>query len=206
VSAEHALFFIDANKYLDLYRTASGKALLAAIKQQAKYIFVTEQVVREVRRNKIRVAEKWLTEQFKELQLKTFQVPDHLVGANPTQNDAIRMRMKEVSDKTKSIKEEISKMAHDILEQISRSQDDVTKALAPVFAKATPHSPEELQRARERRELGNPPGDPTQAIGDQLNWEQILTHFKDKKRLWIVSRDSVTAHSTMGKVTSISSC
>jgi hypothetical protein len=26
-------------------------------------------------------------------------------------------------------------------------------------------------------------------IGDQLTWEQVLTHFKGKKRLWIISRD-----------------
>jgi len=47
-----------------------------------------------------------------------------------------------------------------------------------------------LQRARERRELGNPPGKIANPIGDQLTWEQILTRFKGKKRLWIISRDA----------------
>jgi len=40
-----------------------------------------------------------------------------------------------------------------------------------------------------RREVGNPPGKHANPIGDQLTWEQILTHFKGKRRLWIISRD-----------------
>ena len=80
-------------------------------------------------------------------------------------------------------------LALGILEQISRSEDEVSKALAPIFAKAVPHSQEELQRARERRELVNPPGKNTNPIGDQLTWEQILIRFQEKRRLWIISRD-----------------
>jgi hypothetical protein len=76
-----------------------------------------------------------------------------------------------------------------IMEQISRSADEVSNALAPIFAKAVPHSLDELRRARDRRELGNPPGKSDGPIGDQLTWEQILLHFKGKKRLWIISRD-----------------
>jgi hypothetical protein len=47
---EDALLFIDANKYLDLYRTSTGRLILAAIRQQADYIFVTQTVVNEVQR------------------------------------------------------------------------------------------------------------------------------------------------------------
>ena len=49
-----SLLFIDANKYLDLYRTKTGKLILAALSQQADHIFVTQKVVDEVRRNKIK--------------------------------------------------------------------------------------------------------------------------------------------------------
>jgi len=36
-----SLLFIDANKYLDLYRTKTGKFILAALSQQADHILQT---------------------------------------------------------------------------------------------------------------------------------------------------------------------
>src|SRR5205823_4115108 len=98
-------------------------------------------------------------------------------------------QMSEIVQKIKKVNEEVDALALGILEQISRSEDEVSKALAPIFAKAVPHSDEELQRARLSREFGNPPGKSANPIGDQLTWEQILTRFAGKKRLWIISRD-----------------
>jgi hypothetical protein len=46
-----------------------------------------------------------------------------------------------------------------------------------------------LQRARARRERGNPPGKKTDPLGDQLNWEQILSHCQNKRWLWIITKD-----------------
>lgn len=69
------------------------------------------------------------------------------------------------------------------MKQISCSEDEVSKALIPIFDKAVAHSPKELQKARNRKEIGNPPGKKGDPLGDQLTWEQILTHFKGKKRL-----------------------
>jgi hypothetical protein len=51
-----------------------------------------------------------------------------------------------------------------------------------------------------RRELGNPPGKKGDPLGDQLSWEQILTQFKEKKSLWIITRDSDYAVEYGGKV------
>lgn len=96
--------------------------------------------------------------------------------------------MGEIVDEIKKVNEDVDALAMDIMEQISYSEDEVSRALTPVFTKAVPYSSEELQRARNRRELGNPPGK-TNSIGDQLTWEQILTRFEGKKRLWIISRD-----------------
>jgi hypothetical protein len=97
--------------------------------------------------------------------------------------------MSEIHQKIKGMNAEIDALILDLMEQISFSKDEVSKALSLIFANAVPHSSEELERARNRRELGNPPGKTTNPIGDQLSWEQILTQFKDKKRLWIISRD-----------------
>ena len=66
--AEDALLVIDANKYLDLYRTVSGKKLVASLVEQAAHIFVTRQIVEEVQRNKIEVVKTFLSKQFGELE------------------------------------------------------------------------------------------------------------------------------------------
>ncbi len=187
--AEDALLFIDANKYLDLYQTATGRKLLAPLGEQAAYVFVTQQVVDEVLRNKIKVVSGFLNEKFKELKPQTFAVPDHLFGTSAEQSKDIREDMADIGQKINTVNEKVDTLAMGIMAKISQSQDDVSKALAPIFAKAVAHSPEELQRARERKELGNPPGKPTNPIGDQLTWEQILSQFKGKKKLWIISRD-----------------
>ncbi len=95
----------------------------------------------------------------------------------------------EINQKVKKVRKDLKSLAMQIMEQISRGEDDVSKALAPIFAKAVLPTPEEQQRAKERRERGNPPGKKEDPLGDQLNWEQLLTRFAGKKRLWIISSD-----------------
>jgi hypothetical protein len=150
---------------------------------------VTQQIVDEVQRNKINVAANFLNQKFQELKLQTFNVPDHLSGANTGQDKTILQQMSAIRQTIKSVNDEVDAFAIGIMGQISSSEDEVSKALSPIFANAISHSPDELQKARDRRELGNPPGKSSNPIGDQLTWEQILTHFKGKKRLWIISRD-----------------
>jgi len=47
MTTDDALLFIDANKYLDLYRTDTGQFMLAALSKQTDHIFVTRKVVDE---------------------------------------------------------------------------------------------------------------------------------------------------------------
>jgi hypothetical protein len=195
-----ATIFIDANQYLDLYQTVSGKKLLAALKEQQDYIFVPKQVAEEVQRRKVEVAATFLTKQFKESQLRNFGVPDHLFGTTGHQVKKMREQLQEIHDQIKVANEKLTALAYELLEEISRSEDDVSKTLAGLFARAVPHSEAELQSARVRRELGNPPGKKVDPLGDQLSWEQILTRFKEKKKLWIITRDSDYAVKYGGKV------
>jgi hypothetical protein len=189
MSAEDALLFVDSNQYLDLYRRDKGKKLLAPLGEQAGYIFVTRQVVAEVERRKVTVAADFLNQKFRELALQTFNVPDHLSGTGTAHGKDIPPQMREIARGIGEVNEKVGALALGIMEQISRSEDEVSRALAPIFANAVPHSDEELRRARDRRELGNPPGKGTNPLGDQLIWEQILTHFGGKTKLWIISRD-----------------
>jgi hypothetical protein len=63
-------------------------------------------------------------------------------------------------------------------------------ALAPIFGNAERHSDTQSQKAKARKERGDPPGKKTDPIGDELTWEQILCRFIGKTKLWIVTRDS----------------
>lgn len=185
-----ALLFIDANKYLDLYRIDQGKKLLAPLVEQVDYIFVTQQIFGEVQRNKISAAAEFLKQKSKALKLQTFNLPDHLSSTSINQRNDVLQQFRSISQAIKNVNTEVDTLVLGLIDQISRSEDEVSKSLFKIFSNAISHSPEELQRARERRELGNPPGKSADPIGDQLTWEQILTHFKGKKRLWIISRDS----------------
>jgi len=190
MSINDSLLFIDTNKYLDLYRIYKGKELLVPLKEQAEHIFVTQQVVNEVQRNKIVVAAEFLKEKFQKLKLQTFNLPDHLSSTYTNQRQDILDQMSKIIKDVENVNTKVDAWELSILKQISCSEDEVSKALSSIFANPVSHNSEELQKARERKEFGNPPGKGAGSIGDQLNWEQILTKFKGKKRLWIISRDS----------------
>ena len=187
--ADDSLLFIDTNKYLDLYRTIKGKEMLTHLEDLEKYIFVTKQVVNEVQRQKIVVAADFLKNQFKKMESQGFNLPDHW-SSTINQCEKIREQMRKIDDDRNKVNAEVDALELSIIKQISCSEDEVSKALSSIFANFVLHTAEELQKARERKELGNPPGKGAGSIGDQLNWEQILTNFKGKRRLWIISRDS----------------
>ena len=184
-----AVIFIDANQYLDLYRTVTGKRLLSAINEQQEHIFVTVQVAEEVQRNKLVVAAIFLAEQFKQLKLRGFDLPDHLFDRTDSRVKKMRGHLQEIHEKIRTANEGLIELEHDLLEKISRSDDEVSKALAGIFAGAVSHDEDELKRARARKERGNAPGKKGDPLGDQLSWEQILNQCKKKSGLWIISRD-----------------
>ena len=194
MTTENALLFIDSNRYLALYRTNTGKLLLAPLCQQASHILVTKQIVDEVNRNKIAVTEEFLRNTFKKLELKTHNVPDHLFGATEQQNRSILDKMKKVCEEIDLLNSEVRSLGIDIINKVSQSRDEVSMALlTPIFARAVHHDAVELQRAKERRELGNPPGKKSStSIGDELNWEQILSRSAKIKnlKLWVITQDS----------------
>jgi hypothetical protein len=189
LSADDALLFIDASKYLDLYEIKEGKKAVEYLVQYADHVFVTEQVVDEVNRRKVPVMEKTLNDKLKVLSPPNSKVPDHLFGADPGQNADILQEMREISKRVQKVNRQITKLATDIMERVASGTDEVTKVLAPLFRRAVRHTADELQRARERKELGRAPGKAGGPLGDQLNWEQVLTAFVGKKRLWVVSTD-----------------
>jgi|HubBroStandDraft_6_1064221.scaffolds.fasta_scaffold07068_9 hypothetical protein len=190
MTTDDALFFIDANKYLDLYRTMTGRHSLAGIGQQADHIFVTQKVVDEVKRNTIKETANFLTNHFNELPLVNTNVPDQLFGATEDQSKSIKRQVDDIRRTIKQVNTDLRTLKMDIMKKVGQSTDEVSTVLAPIFAKAVPHSDKQLQQAKARKERGDPPGKKTDPIGDELTWEQILCQFVGKTKLWIVTRDS----------------
>jgi hypothetical protein len=182
-----SILFIDSNQYLGLFGLVSGKKLIDLLESRNANIFVPKQVVDEVQRNKLRLANSFLSEQLKDIGAHKLAIPDHLLGIPDAQIDEFRKNL----DSVRKTRQEIGNLATRALSQISRSEDDVSKRLVSVFRNPISPTPEELQRARERRERGNPPGKPSDPLGDQICWEQLLTVCRDKKfkHIWIITRD-----------------
>ena len=187
---DDVLLFIDSNKYLDLYRTVTGKRLLAPLSEQAANIFVTQQVVDEVNRRKIEVAANFLARHFTALKLQTYKVPDHLFGTTAEESKSILGTMSEIHQHIEQLNNDLTALAMGIMEKIRQSNDEVSLALTPLFLGAAPHLDEELERAKQRKERGQPPGKKVDPIGDQLTWEQILSRFLNRKKFWIITKDS----------------
>src|SRR6266545_4267244 len=184
------LVFIDANCYLDFYRIPRGKSLLTFLLEQQDYIFITKQIVEEVQRNKLQEAKRFLTKLPEKLAEPDVPIPDHLLKIPGKTADNLHKTLEAIKQKIQSVKANLKKATVETLKAISSSEDEVSKALAPLFDRAVAHTPEEIHRARDRKERGNPPGKQKDSLGDQLTWEQLLSHCKGKFKLWVISMDS----------------
>jgi hypothetical protein len=173
VETGNALIFIDSTYYLHIYRLANGPTLLKPIKEQQKHILTTQQVVNEVQRNKLMEVANRRAAQLKDL----------------SQAESCSSISEEIRQEIKGTAAKFKTDTPEILDRVSRSEDDVSKGLADLFEGAVRESTDELQRARLRKERGDPPGKRTDPLGDQLTWEQLLSHAKGKSRLWIISAD-----------------
>ena len=97
------------------------------------------------------------------------------------------MKKNELRQNIKNSAAELTTLAADVLSEISRSEDDVSERLSRLFDKANSPQPDQMERARARKERGNPPGNQDDPLGDQITWEQLLTYSKGIKQLWIIT-------------------
>jgi hypothetical protein len=179
--------FIDANQYLtSLYSSIEGKKLLASLEEQKDHIFISEQITYEVMRRKLGCAQLLFDRILKNIIHSS--IPDHLLDIA----DSEVARFRTMFGQVKEAKSELTTLAVNALAKISKSEDDVSMCLGRLFEKKVTPTDDEFRRARDRREIGNPPGKSTDPLGDQVTWEQLLTHCKAKniQRLWIISSDT----------------
>ena len=185
-AAASVTLFVDANQYLSLYGLVSGQKLLDLLKAQRDRVFISTQIIDVVDRNKLKLASRFFAGQTEKG--KVVAIPDHLLGVTTNQLAELRQKFADAE----SARREILRLAGDLLRKISRSDDDVSVFLQSLFGKAVSPTAEQIARARERRERGNPPGKPNDPLGDQICWEQLLDYCHDSKcgEIWIVTGDT----------------
>ena len=153
-SAEVAIL-IDAQQYLDLYRVAKGKKLLAPLQEQASYIFVTRQIKDEVQRRKVEVCGG--IPYVSSLSVSSFaasRCPIICLTFLPARQEPFANKLKRHIPGVEELNKILVTAAEETLEKISRSEDEVSKALASLFAKAIEHTSREMTNARDRRGNG----------------------------------------------------
>lgn len=148
------------------------------------------QLVEEVERNKLKVAADFLKQQIKELRAPKIEISTHLFDPSEVAAAKLPDKFKEISRGIEDARASLEKAADRTLQQISRSEDEVSKALVALFKNPIQHTSDELHRAKERKERGNPPGKHGDPLGDQLIWEQLISRFKPGWKLWIITKDS----------------
>jgi PIN like domain len=177
--ASDVVLFIDANQYLKLYgMVVTGKDVLDWLEEQQDHIFISAQIVDEVFRNKLGSAQKFFADKLK----LNVAVPDHLLGISGEKINALRQNIQKAKD-------ELSELVSTALCKISWSEDDVSQKLKGLFDKAVSPCKDQMERARDRKERGNPPGKQKDTLGDQITWEQLLSYCKGVKQLWIITAD-----------------
>lgn len=185
------LLFIDANIYLRFFDSNSSeyKKLLKSLVEVKEHIFTTIQLRNEIERNKLQVFLRSFKEHSKNFNLNKVSFPEHLESdAERVLKDWNRETL-DIMTSVKGQKEKLSEIAKKILEQINEDADDISKTLSSIFDHAKLHSAEQLEKARVRKELGNPPGKQNDPLGDQISWQVLLDELTDVEQVWFITND-----------------
>lgn len=179
---------IDANVLLGFWKIHEGRVtsdLLPALLDLAPNILITEQIRDEVTRNRTRAFLERTT--FNTMNFPA--LPNHLMG-DPTAaawNEKHAAATKAAEDLAGDWQRLIASLASNI----AQGSDPVSKQLASFFAGSQEASLPQLERARLRKEFGNPPGKRSDPLGDQVSWEQFLDALSGSSgTAWLISRDA----------------
>jgi len=184
------IIFIDANIYLKFFEARRDhlRTMLAALKEAEPFVFVTRQIVQEVRRNQHQVFARQVEQLLANIPSK-LSLPSFHGDANSKARKQWNKRIATNEAKLKAIGTKYRGDAVKMGMKIRQSSDPVSLALEGIFSTAIEASTAELEQARLRRERGNPPGKRGDPLGDQLSWEQLLGKVKTGQSVWIVAED-----------------
>src|SRR5437016_3657887 len=119
------MLLIDSQQYLNLYELHGMNAVLGPLARLREWVFITNQVVDEVNRRKLRVAHKLLTENGLVQAFGAIRkgLPNQF-SSGPVMVD-LQAKLKAIGDAR--MDNEIKKAIAELLEQIGRSEDDVSR-------------------------------------------------------------------------------
>jgi hypothetical protein len=182
--------FIDANIYLEFYdfNKPDLSKILNSLLELKDFIFINQQLVDEVRRNKLKVAQRSFIFYLSNTTVKPFELPISIDG-NELEDEGFNQEIRYLYEKQQELTSKLNEMFHEILNNIMRSQDQASQVLEQLFTNAVAATEEELSSARIRKELGNPPGKKDDPLGDQLTWEQFLSCSLNTTQIWIITKD-----------------
>lgn len=175
---------LDANVYLSFYYYSdvdltSLEKLIKLIESEKLKLILTKQVIDEYNRNRETKIKEALN-LIKDSKLE-FNAPKIL--NNYSEFSDIRKNLKKINT-------EKDKLVKKLKKDISNRQLHADKLIDKLFASAFKinYNDSDIEKARLRSELGNPPGKKG-SIGDAINWELLLDNIPDKTDLYFVSED-----------------
>jgi len=184
------MIFIDTNIYLRFYDSNAKeyKKLLDSLIEVKEHIFMPLQVEEEVKRNKLNLFSSKMNEYQDNSKMSKVLLPEHLQGESSSSKEWNSKR-EELRKKSIELNKELIELKLSLYDDILKSEDKVSLELEKIFENSIEQSEEELEYARLRREVGNPPGKSSDPLGDQICWEQIINRLAKTKAIWIISND-----------------
>lgn len=176
--------FIDTNILLDLYHLSGPdldelRKVIKLAEIQKLHVLLPDQVEDEFWRNRERVISEAL-ELFSKT--KASATLPNLIRANPKSSE-LRQAVERVNDLVK----ELRQVADLEIGDHKLKADEVIDSL---FTQCPPQTISRtlVERAKARKDLGNPPGKAS-SIGDAINWEWLLETVPNGENLVIISSD-----------------
>lgn len=165
--------FLDTNVYLGFYKLSDDdleelKKLSVTVKSRATALYLTDQVRDEFRRNR----EKTISDSL--ASLEAAKLPKSFPRLFTNLDGYLELR------KTLSqFEEQLANLLADARKAAIENRLGADELIAELFSLATPLrlTPDILEAARMRHDLGNPPGK-EDSVGDAVNWNRFSPVFR----------------------------
>lgn len=187
--------YIDTNVYLLFYFQKESKFndLLESLVELKDKIFIPKQIVYEVERNKLKRFSDSFNEYIKKAtEVDNITIPTHFDSSSEKRLEDWNQERKKIYNNLKDSNTKLRSIKNDLYVNIYNGADEVSIKLKKIFDLAKDAEPAMLEKARLRKERGNPPGKKTDTLGDQISWEQFLQNIAIEviDEVWIITKDS----------------
>lgn len=177
--------FIDANVFLSFYEFTNEditelRKLVLLIEEEKVGLLLPQQVADEVRRRRAGT----ISSSFREFRQSKISLPFPSYCKEYKDYDAMQHYLGKLEELHR-------KTAEDIRQAIDNQELPADLLLKDLFSRATRiyNTSELIECARQRVELGNPPGKKG-SIGDAVIWENLLAKTPNKEDIYIISDDT----------------